>query len=127
MFQDLLRRAVNGEVDVYGVVLDTGKVVFRRSFEHHHPEVMEGGPEIVQSMWNRWQLGSPVQPWLYVWDGEYVVADDYFWLALIKKGRPKSVAAQVLGTPLESGLLEKAGPLPVERVHDLLCVVVKPR
>ena len=127
LFQDLLHRAVNGEVEVYGVVIATEKVVFTRAFEHHHPENMEGGQELVQTMWSRWQMGNPVQPWLYVWNGEYVVADDYFWLALIEKGRPGSVAAQVLGNPLEVGLLQKLGPLPVERVRELLGVAIKPR
>ncbi len=127
LFQNLLLRAVDGEVDVYGVVIATEEVVFTRAFEHHHPENMDGGREIVQSMWNQWQQGNPVQPWLYVWDGEYMVADDYFWLALIERGRPESVAAQVLGNPLECGLLQKEGPVPVERVKEMLGMAIKPQ
>jgi hypothetical protein len=79
---------------------------------------MEGGEEIVRQMFEAWQAGQPVQPWLYAEDSCYVVADDYFWLALIERGRPETFAAQVLGAPLDEGLIQKVGPLGPGFVHD---------
>lgn len=120
LFQDLLRRAVQGEIPAYGVVIDTQRVVIRRRFEHHRPENTDVGEKIIRSMWNGWKSGKRTQPWLYVWDGEYTIADDYFWIALIERGKPRTVAAQVLGEPLEIGLVEKVGPLDVDDVQRML-------
>jgi len=72
---------------------------------------MPGGAEVVQQMFADWQLGKPAQPWLYEKGDEYIVADDYFWLALVEKGRPPTFSAQVLGEPLSAGLIQKVGPL----------------
>ena len=120
LFQDLLRRAAKGEVEVYGVVIDVQKVTFERSFEHHRPEDTEQGQAILRSMFDQWRSGNHTQPWLYAWNGAYVVADDYFWLAVVEKGQPESIAAQVLGKPLKDGLIEQVGPLSVDGVRRLL-------
>jgi hypothetical protein len=117
-FQSLLLRASRGQIPVYGAVIETAKVRIVRAFESHRPETMEGGPEVVQQMFRAWQAGQPAQPWLYVNDGCYIVADDYFWLALIEKGKPTSFAAQVLGEPLDDGLIQKVGPLGPGFIHD---------
>ena len=71
-------------------------------------------------MWNAWQTGDRPQPWLYVWDDAYAVADNYFWIALVERGKPKSVAAQMLGEPLHVGLKHKVGPLPPHQVRTVL-------
>lgn len=120
LFQDMLRRAVLGEIPVYGVVIDIEKVPVRRRFQDHRPENSEDGEQIIRSMWNGWNSGKRTQPWLYVWDDEYTVADDYFWIALIERGKPKTVAAQVLGEPLETGLVQKVGPLEVDDIKRML-------
>ena len=125
LFQDLLRRAVSGEIPVYGVVVDLQEVVIKRRYEHHRPEKSEAGKKIVESMYERWQSGNGTQPWLYVWKGEYTVADDYFWIALIEQGKPRTVAAQVLGEPMEAGLKQKVGPLDINTVQRMLGVVRK--
>ena len=120
LFQDLLLRSTQGKVDVYGVVIETTQVEFKRSYDSHRPETTEEGQAVLQSMWNAWQSEEPTQPWLYVWDGAYAVADDYFWLALIEKGKPETIAAQVLGEPLQAGLQQKTGPIPPDRVRAML-------
>jgi hypothetical protein len=117
-FQSLLLRASRGQIPVYGAVIETAKVRITRAFESHRPEDMQGGQEVVQQMFKDWQAGQPAQPWLYVRDGAYVVADDYFWLALIEKGQPDTFAAQILGEPIADGLLQKVGPLGPAFIHD---------
>ncbi len=67
-----------------------------------------------------WQDGKPVQPWLYVSGKDYVVADDYFWLALIEKYDVESFAAQVIGEPMPDGLVQKVGPLSKAQVRGFL-------
>lgn len=126
LFQDLLNGATKGEIPVYGVVLDTQEVAIKRRHEHFRPENSEVGERIIRSMWEAWQDDQCAQPWLYVWNGEYTVADDYFWLALIERGKPRTVAAQVLGEPLEAGLLEKVGPLSIETIEKMLGISRKP-
>ena len=120
LFQDLLQRAVSGEIPVYGIVIETEKIVIRRRFEDYRPEHSDLGQEIIRSMRDAWQSGKRTQPWLYVWDGEYTVADDYFWIALIEEGKPKMVAAQVLGEPPDAGLIQKVGPLETEHIKRML-------
>lgn len=120
LFQDLLKRAVTGEIPVYGVVIDTQEVAIKRRYGNFRPENSEVGEKIIKSMWKAWQADQCAQPWLYVWDGEYTVADDYFWIALIERGKPRTVAAQVLGDPLEAGLLDKVGPLSIETIEKML-------
>lgn len=110
-FQSLILRAMRDQILVYGVVVRTDDVRVTRAFESHRPENMPGGNEVVQKMFADWQLGKPAQPWLYVRSDGYIVADDYFWLALVEKGRPSSFSAQVLGEPLNKGLVQKVGPL----------------
>ena len=126
LFQDLLKRAAKGETPVYGVVLDTQEVAIKRRYENFRPENPEVGEKIIRSMWEAWQSDQGTQPWLCVWDGEYTVADDYFWLALIERGKPRTVAAQVLGEPLEVGLREKVGPLSIETIEKMLGIAWKP-
>ena len=125
LFQDLMRRAMKGEIPVYGAVIEVGKATFKRRFDSFRPETLENGQAVLQSMWEAWQSGRPAQPWLYVRDGSYIVADDYFWLALIEKGKPDAIAAQVLGEPLEEGLVEKTGPLLPKQVQAMLGVNVE--
>ena len=120
LFQYLMREATEGKVEVYGAVIETAKVEFKRTHDSHRPERMDEGQKVMQAMWNAWQAGNGTQPWLYVWKGAYAVADDYFWLALIEQGKPKSIAAQVLGEPLRAGLKQKIGPLPLEQVRSML-------
>ena len=116
-FQSLVIRAARGQIPVYGAVIETSKVSVKRAFDSHRPEDMEGGPEVVRQMFSDWQSNQPAQPWLYVKDGSYWVADDYFWIALIEKGMPATFAAQVFGEPLSQGLLQKAGPIELQFVH----------
>lgn len=118
-FQMLVVKASRGEIPVFGAVIETEKVTLLRAYESHHPENMSGGQEIVQSMMTAWQHGESIQPWLYVKDGKYIVADDYFWLALIEMGKPVSFSAQVLGEPLSNGLIEKVGPLGLSYIHNI--------
>lgn len=117
-FQSLLLRASRDQIPVYGAVIETAKVSLIRAFDSHRPETMEGGQDVVRKMFSDWQNGQPTQPWLYAKDGSYVVADDYFWIALIEQGKPDTFAAQILGEPLPEGLLQKAGPLGPQFIHD---------
>ena len=120
LFQYLMLQATQGKVEVYGAVIETAKVEFKRTHNSHRPERTEEGQKILQAMWKAWQAGNGPQPWLYVWDGAYAVADDYFWIALIEQGKPEFVAAQILGEPLRVGLKQKIGPLPPEQVRAML-------
>ena len=106
-FRELLAGAVKGTVPVYGVVLELEKVTLKRAHPYFRPEMTEEGQRIVRGMAEAWNAGRPAQPWLYVREGAYVVADDYFWLALVEQGRPDTFVAQVLGEPLEEGLVQK--------------------
>lgn len=110
-FQSLVLRAKKDLVPVYGVVMRTAEVCLKRAFESYRPEILPGGAEVLQQMFSNWQAGQPVQPWLYTKGSEYIVADDYFWLALIEKGKPETFSAQVIGEPLSAGLVQKVGPL----------------
>lgn len=110
-FQSLILRSQKDLVPVYGVVIRTNEVRLKRAFENHRPETLPGGAEVLQQMFLDWQAGKPVQPWLYVKNNEYTVADDYFWLALVEQGKPPTFSAQVLGEPLSAGLVQKIGPL----------------
>ena len=110
-FQSLILRATKNQIPVYGVVIQTKYVSFVRAYENHRPENLPGGDDALRHMLQEWQVGKSAQPWLYVEDHKYVVADDYFWLALIEKGKPPTVAAQIFGEPLNDGLLRKVGPL----------------
>lgn len=120
LFQYLVMQATQGKLDVYGAVIETDRVEFRRTHDSFRPENTSEGQQLIQAMWNAWQAGDASQPWLYVWDGAYAVADDYFWIALVERGKPESIAAQVLGEPLKSGLIEKVGPLPRQDILRLL-------
>ena len=120
LFQHLMQQAAQGRVDVYGAVIETAKVKFKRTHRSHRPERTQQGQQILQAMWDAWQGGNRPQPWLYVWDGAYAVADDYYWLALIEQGKPKSIAAQILGEPLPAVLKQKTGPLPPWQVRAML-------
>ena len=120
LFQHLMQQATQGNVDVYGAVIETAKVEFKRTHSSHRPERTQEGQQILQAMWDAWQTGNRPQPWLYVWDGAYAVADDYYWLALIEQGKPESIAAQILGEPLPAGLKQKTGPLPPRQVRAML-------
>ena len=117
-FQSLALRASRGQISVYGAVIETAKISLTRAFDSHRPENMEGGLEVVRKMFSDWQNCQPAQPWLYAKNGSYVVADDYFWIALIEQGKPDTIAAQILGEPLPEGLLQKAGPLGPQFIHD---------
>ena len=105
---------------VYGVVLKLNEVSFVRAFPLHRPELTKTGKDIIESMKQRWQEGFSISPWLYARDKHYVVADDYFWLALIEKYGPEQVSAQVFGDPLSLGLVQKVGPLSKETIEDIL-------
>jgi hypothetical protein len=119
-FQSLMLRASRGQISVYGVVIETNKVDIVRSFDSFRPEEMEGSIEVIDGMFDAWNAGQTVQPWLYAKDGKYVVADDYFWLALIEKGRPNTIAAQILGEPLALGLIERTGPLSIDKIQSMI-------
>ena len=110
-FQSLILRATRDQVPAFGAVIRTEDVRLTRAFESHRPENMRGGAEVVRKMFSDWQAGKPTQPWLYAKGDEYIVADDYFWLALVEKGRPPTFSAQILGEPLSAGLIQKVGPL----------------
>lgn len=111
MFQSLILRATRNQVPVFGAVIRTDEVRLTRAFESHRPENMPGGAEVVRKMLLDWQAGKAAQPWLYAKGDEYIVADDYFRMALVEKGRPSTFAAQILGEPLAAGLIQKVGPL----------------
>ena len=115
-FQSLVLRASRGQIPVYGVVIATDEVRIVRAFDTHRPENLPGGNDVVRQMIAAWQTGKVTQPWLYAANGHYVVADDYFWLALIERGNPQSFSAQILGEPLSKGLINKVGPLGAEFV-----------
>lgn len=104
-------RAAADRSPVYWVVLDTGKVTLKRAFNSHRPEKTEVGQEILKQMVENWRAGNHAQPWLYAKGDCYIVADDYFWLAMIEQGNPSAFPALVFGEPLEEGLIEKRGPL----------------
>ncbi len=120
-FQELLAGAVKGMVPVYGVVQELDKASLKRAHPYFRPEMTEKGQQVVRDMAEMWNTGQPVQPWLYVRDDSYVVADDYFWLALMEQGRPPTFAAKVLGEPLEEGLVQKVA-LDAATVRRLLGV-----
>ena len=120
LFQLLMERAVKGSVPVYGVVLESAKIRLRRTHPAHRPELTRVGAEAVAAMAAAWQRGNPIQPWLYAKGDHYIVADDYFWLALIEKHGIDSFAAQVLGEPLQEGLIQKVGPLEKPQILGLL-------
>ena len=115
-FQSLVLRASRGQIPVYGVVIATDEVRIVRAFDTHRPENLPGGNDVVRQMIAAWQTGKVTQPWLYAANGHYVVADDYFWLALIERGNPQTFSAQILGEPLSKGLINKVGPLGAEFV-----------
>ncbi len=119
-FQLLMERAVKGKVPVYGIVVEAAKVRLRRSYPAHRPELTKVGAEIVAAMAAGWQQGKTIQPWLYTKDNQYIVADDYFWLALIEKYGVDTFAAQVLGKPLQEGLVQKVGPLERSQILRML-------
>ena len=115
-FQSLVLRASRGQIPVYGVVIATDEVRIVRAFDTHRPENLPGGNDVVRQMIAAWQTGKVTQPWLYAANGHYVVADDYFWFALIERGNPQTFSAQILGEPLSKGLINKVGPLGAEFV-----------
>lgn len=119
-FQGLLEGAVAGEVPVYGVVLETAKIKLHRFDDTFRPENSTEGEAVIRGLFESWNSGDAVQPWLYVEDGTYIVADDYFAIAAIERGRPDSFAAQVLGEPLPDGLKQKVGPLDAQKVKGML-------
>ena len=119
-FQRLMLGAINGRVLVFGAVLETAKVSLVRAWPEHRPELTKLGKDTVTALLRQWQEGHPIQPWLYVRDGRYVVADDYHWLALIEDGHPESFAAQILGEPLQVGLVSKIGPLSQTDVRAMM-------
>lgn len=102
------------------MVIETEKVMIGCRFKHHRPEDSELGVKVIRSMCKAWQSGKRRQPWLSVWDRECTVADDYFWIALIEKGKPKTVATQVLNEPLDHEPVEKVGPLETETIKKML-------
>ena len=57
-----MHRAVQGGVPVYGVVIEVGKVAFRRSAESFRPETMEHGQAVLRSITQAWQSGDAAQP-----------------------------------------------------------------
>ena len=119
-FQLLLARAMKGELPVYGVVLETAQIQLRRAFPLHRPELTRDGAEMIARMARGWNAGQAVQPWLYVHGSDYIVADDYFWLALIEKFGVESFAAQCIGEPVTKGLVQKVGPLQRSQILNLL-------
>ncbi len=118
-FQSLVLRASRGQIPVYGVVIATDEVRIVRAFDTHRPENLPGGNDVVRQMIAAWQTGKVTQPWLYAANGHYVVADDYFWLALIERGNPQTFSAQILGEPLSAGLVNKVGPLGADFVKSV--------
>jgi hypothetical protein len=116
-FHMLLLKASRGDVPVYGVVLETAAVALERAYESHRPEKLPGGDKIVGGIMQAWRQGQHTQPWLYVKSDKYIIADDYFWLAMVEMGQPETFAAQVIGEPLANGLLQKVGPLGAEFVQ----------
>ena len=73
--------------------------------------VLEKLKLFLKQMMEDWRAGKHHQPWLYAKGDSYIVADDYFWLAMIERGNPSAFPALVFGEPLEQGLVEKKGPL----------------
>jgi hypothetical protein len=119
-FQWLLEGAAQGFLPVYGVVHQTRIVSLRRFDDSFRPDRTAQGRAALATFMRAWNEGHSTQPWLYVDQGAYVVADDYFWIAAVEQGKPSSFAAQVLGEPLEAGLMQKVGPLPAEQVKQML-------
>ncbi|HCE02884.1 MAG TPA: hypothetical protein DEQ98_06540 [Acidobacteria bacterium] len=111
LFLAFVMRAAEGRTPVYGVALETDKVTLKRAFDSHRPERTEVGQEVLKQMMEDWRAGKHHQPWLYAKGDSYIVADDYFWLAMIERGNPSAFPALVFGEPLEQGLVEKKGPL----------------
>lgn len=120
VFQYLLEQAVEGKVPVYGIVVDVARLV--PFAEEHRPEESEDGRKIVQSMIREWQAGKHVQPWVYPRVGEFVVADDYFVLAMSKSGRLQTIGCLCLGEPDRATLHDCQGPLGVDYVRKALGV-----
>jgi len=119
-FQWLLEGALKGFVPVFGVVQETEKVTVRRFDDSFHPEQSADGQKVLAALMRDWNAGCPFQPWLYVDSENYIVADDYFWIAAIERGKPSSFAAQVLGEPLARGLIQKVGPFPRSDIQRML-------
>ncbi|MEM6903371.1 MAG: hypothetical protein AAF556_09070 [Pseudomonadota bacterium] len=117
IFLAYVLRAAEGRSPVYGAVLETDKVKLERAVKTHRPERTDAGQEVLSYMMQAWREGSHPQPWLYASRDRYIVADDYFWLAMIEQGSPASFPAFVLGEPLKAGLIEKTGPLGPEVVR----------
>lgn len=119
-FNKLLESALSGNVPVYGAVLEAAKVRVRRFDDGFRPENSIEGQKVLASLMQGWDTGRPIQPWLYVEKGAYVCADDYFFVALLERGHPSTFAAQILGRPLEDGLVQEVGPLPLAQVRVML-------
>jgi hypothetical protein len=119
-FNKLLESALSGSVPVYGVVLETAEVCVRRFDDGFRPENSIEGQKVLASLMHGWNTGSPIQPWLYVEKGAYLCADDYFFVALLERGRPPTFGAQVLGQPLRKGLVQEIGPLPLAQVRTMV-------
>ncbi len=118
VFQHLLEQAVAGQVPVYGIVADVARLV--PFAEEHRPEETEDGRKIVQTMIRDWQAGNHVQPWVYPRAGEFVVADDYFVLAMAKAGGLTTIGCHCLGEPDRATLHDCQGPLGVDYVRNAL-------
>ncbi len=120
-FQTCLGQSLDGRRPVYGCVIETHDVKIVREDPTFHPENTELGRKILPQMIHQWNAGNPIQPWLYVRNNnEYVCADDYFFMALLDSCKPETIAAQILGEPIDTGLIQKVGPLPVEQVKSTL-------
>jgi len=79
-------QAAHEELHVYGAVIETAQLEFKRTHGSHRPERTPEGQRKLQAMWNAWQTGNRRQPWLYAWDGAYAGTDDYLWIGLIEQG-----------------------------------------
>ena len=124
VFQHLLSEAaVNGSVSVYGVVLSPARLVpFDPTFK---PEQFSAeGPSIIAAILARWDAGHPPQPWVYPRGNTFVVSDDYFSLAAIRKAAVDSIACQCLGEPKPENVYSATGPLTIEWVRQALNIKV---
>ena len=118
VFQYLLEQAIYGAIPVFGVVMKPHRL--KRYADYYRPETTEEGAQVVRHMIVAWNAGRPVQPWIYPRNAHYIVSDDYFAMAAIEAGRPATIAAQFLGWPNASDILDKQGPLPTEQVKSMI-------
>lgn len=124
VFQYLMQQAVYGFIPVYGAIIEPNR--FRRFDPAFRPELEPTGDAAVQDIMRRWNAGEKFQMWVYPDENDLVVSDDYLTLAAIERGKPQTVAVQIIGTPYGKGIIDTTGPLELQLVKSMIMGTAAP-